>query len=88
MTLVNNEITLFSNGFYLSIDLESKIAKGYEYMVRWKYQLMGGKYIIYYEDKKYILTVNENTAFTLPQSNNINSQLFQFIDDLIVSDSI
>ena len=86
MTLVNNEITLFSNGFYLSIDLESKIAKGYEYMVRWKYQLMGRKYIIYYENKNYILTINSNTAFTLPQNNNINSQLFDFIDDIDVSD--
>ena len=85
MTLVNNEITLFSNGFYLSIDLISKIAKGYPYMVRWKYQLMGGKYILYYEDKNYVLTVYENTAFTLPQSDNINSQLFYFID---ISDSI
>ena len=85
MTLVNNEITLFSNGFYLSIDLESQIAKGYEYMVRWKYELIGAKYIIYYEDKNYVLTVDENTAFTLPQNNNINSQIFQFID---VSDTI
>ena len=86
MISINNEITLFSNGFYLSIDLECQIAKGYEYMVRWKYELMGGKLIIYYKDKNNVLTVDENTAFTLPQNNNnINNQLFLFID---VNDSI
>ena len=36
ITIINNEITLFSNNFYLSYDEKNKIVNGYQFMKRWK----------------------------------------------------
>ena len=79
VTLIDNEITLFSNNSYLFVDENSKIVKGDQYMKRWKYEKINNQFLIYYENKNNILINNENKAII--NSNN-NNQLFDLIDDI------
>ena len=79
MTLIDNEITLFSNNSYLFVDENSKIVKGDQYMKRWKYEEINKQFLIYYENKNNILTNNGNKAII---DNNNNYKLFDFVDDI------
>ena len=79
ITLIDNEITLFSNNSYLFVDENSKIVKGDQYMKRWKYEEVNKQFLIYYENKKNILTNNGNKAIVYTKCNN---QLFDFVDDI------
>ena len=79
MTLINNEITLFSKNFYLSYDEENKIVNGYQYMKRWKIENKKSNYLLYYKKKNNILTVNGYNLVISGNKDNKN-QLFQFID--------
>ena len=79
VTLIDNEITLFSNNSYLSVDENSKIVKGDQYMKRWKYEEINKQFLIYYENKNNILTNNGNKAII---DNNNNYKLFDFVDDI------
>ena len=80
VTMIDDEITLFSNNFYLSIDENSKIVKGYQFMKRWRYELENENYILYYENKNNILTIDNEKAIISGQNYKSNNQLFQFID--------
>ena len=79
VTLIDNEITLFSNNSYLFVDENSKIVKGDQYMKRWKFEKINNQFLIYYENKKNILTNNGNKAIIYTKCNN---QLFDFVDDI------
>ena len=80
--IINNEITFFSNNFYLSFDENLKIVNGYQYMKRWKYEIEKLNFIIYFENKNNILTENEDKAIITGLNNNKENQIFQFIDIL------
>ena len=77
-TLINEEITLFSNNSYLYMD-EKKIVKGDQYMKRWKYKEESHQIYIYYENKNNILNIRGNNAIISNSTKN-NDALFEFID--------
>ena len=78
--LINNEITLFSKDFYLSYDKEKKLVNGYQFMKRWTFEKDKSNYLLYYENKNNILSINGNIAVISGNNFNRNNQLFQFID--------
>ena len=80
ITLIDNEITIFSNGYYLSYDEKKKEIQNYKYMIRWHFEKENDFYII-----KPIL--NNNTLLMLSITNNEailtdnkNNSFFEFID--------
>ena len=79
VTLIDNEITLFSNNSYLFVDENNKIVKGDQYMKRWKYEVINKQFLIYYENKNNILTNNGNKAIIYSKNDN---QLFDFVDEI------
>lgn len=61
ITIINNKITFFMNKFYLGIDFEKNTVKEDEYMKIWTFEkIKDNLYLIYYENKKFILTDNNN----------------------------
>ena len=58
VTLINGEITLFSNNSYLDYDKKKNMVKGFQFMKRWKYQKENEYYYFYYENNNKILTIN------------------------------
>ena len=80
ITIIDDEITLYSNEFYLDADKNEGIVKGFPYMKRWKCELKVNNYSIYFEDKNNMLTIDEDKAFIKNENKNQNNQLFTFID--------
>jgi hypothetical protein len=81
ITVINGEITLFSNGFYLSVDNYKNI-KGSEWMTNWKFENKNGKYLFYYVDKNNVLTLNGNNA-RLEYENSNKIQKFDLFDIIL-----
>jgi hypothetical protein len=81
ITLIDNEMTLFSNNSYLYYDTKNNIVKGYQFMIRWKFEKENEKYYyIYYENKNNILTANGENVIIKNQKIK-EYQLFDFIDE-------
>jgi len=80
ITIIDNEITLYSNGFYLDADINKRIVKESPYMKRWKYELKDKNYSIYFEDKSNMLTIDGDKALLKNEDKSQNNQLFEFID--------
>jgi hypothetical protein len=80
ITIVDNEITLYSNNFYLDADKNKGIVKGFPYMKRWKCERKVTNYYIYFEDKNNMLTIDEDKALLKNENKNQKNQLFAFID--------
>jgi hypothetical protein len=81
ITLIDNEMTLFSNNSYLYYDTKNNIVKGYQFMIRWKFEKENEKYYyIYYENKNNILTANGENVIIINQKLK-EYQLFYFIDE-------
>jgi predicted secreted protein len=80
ITIVDNEITLFSNEFYLDADKNKRIVKGFPYMTRWKCEKKIYNYSIYFEDKNNMLTIDGDKALLKNENKNQKNQLFSFID--------
>ena len=78
--ILNNEITFYSKNYYLSFDESQKKVNGYKFMKRWKYEIDNSNFIIYFENKNNILTLNGEKAFITGLNNNKENQIFQFID--------
>ena len=78
ITLIDNEITLFSNNSYLYMDENNKV-KGYQYMKKWKYGQEKNKFYIYYGNKNNMLIISGNKAIINNEKKNDN-HLFDFID--------
>ena len=63
ITLMDNEITLYSNGNYLGVNTNSKKATREEFMKTFKFEKIGkNDYIIYFDDKNNVLTVSGSNA--------------------------
>ena len=70
ITIIENEITLFSNGYYLDVTKrkdgnEEEIGEeliGYKYMIIWNFQMDNNYYIFYYpkKEKENILSSKDN----------------------------
>ena len=77
ITLIENEITLFSNGYYLGYDENVNKIITYKYMKRWIFEIINESYIIKTSNNKFIY-VDGNTLSL--KDNNNNYSIFQFID--------
>ena len=86
VTLMNGEITLYSNDSYLGGNVDSKKATGEEFMQRFKYEEIKNnkytEYLIYYNDKNNVLTVSGNQAILKSVSNNNEYQKFKLIEEI------
>ena len=72
ITIINNEITLFNNEFYLDFDKNERIAKGFPYMKRWKCERIINNYLIYFENRNNILTINGDKVLIRNEYNQRN----------------
>ena len=80
ITIIDNEITLYSNEFYLDADKNEGIVKGFPYMKRWKCELKLKNYSIYFEDNNNMMTIEGDKALLRKENKNQKNQLFAFID--------
>jgi len=80
ITIIDNEITLYSNEFYLDADKNERTTKGFPYMKRWKCEKKVYSYSIYFEDKNNMLTIDGDEAVLRNENKNQKNQLFSFID--------
>ena len=79
--MIGNEITLFSSGFYLGADLQNGRPTAEQFMKRYNFERIGSdEYIIYFENKNNILTVNGNYANIQKGNYKSTNQRFKFIE--------
>ena len=83
VTLINNEITLYSNENYLGVNVNLKKATREEFMKIFKFEKLNeNDYLIYFNDKNNVLTVNENNAIIQKESNNKSNQAFKLVEEI------
>ena len=87
ITLMGDEITLYSNESYLGADINSKKAKGEEFMKTYENsykfeKINNNEYLIYYKDKNNVLTVSGNDAVLQKENYNKKNQRFKFIEGI------
>ena len=81
ITMIRKEITLFSRGKYLGVDLQKRIAFGDQYMQRYNFEIINNnEYIIYYQNQYNILTTNGYYATLQNPNPNWTYQKFQFLE--------
>ena len=82
ITILGNEITLFSNGFYLGGNIQERKVTRDPYMKRYFFEIFNNtEFIFYYENKDNILTENGNLAiFQKINNNNITNQIFKLLE--------
>ena len=80
ITIMENEITLFSNGYYLGANIQSKNVISEKYMKVCKFEkIKNNEYLIYFNDKNNVLTINGNNPIIYMLSPNYVNQKFKFI---------
>ena len=79
ITIIDNEITLYCNEYYLKIEEGKNNVIGYPYMIRWNISVDDGKYTIYsQENNNFTLTIGSDNSVKVTNGNDkIN---FEFID--------
>ena len=83
VTLMDGEITLYSNESYLGANINTKEPTGEEFMKTFKYEkIKANEYLIYYNDKNNVLTVSGNKAILQGESNNKKYQKFKMIEEI------
>ena len=80
VTIIDNKITLNSNGFYLDFDAKENIVKGDTSLKEWEFEEINQKYFIYCKNKNNVLTFSENTPIIKEENENMQNQLFDLID--------
>ena len=81
VTIIDDEITFYSNESYLSVNKDGKTINGYEFMIRWKFELIEkDKYIFYYKNEYNALTENKNNVILCQKDLKNNRQYFILID--------
>ena len=79
ITLDDNELTLFSNGYYLIYDEGKNIIQSNKYMKRWYFEQINEFYIIKpLKNNNLMLYINNNTLCLSNAKN--NNSLFKFTD--------
>ena len=86
VTLMDGEITLYSNDSYLGANVNSKEVTGEEFMKTFKYEEIKNnkttELIIYYNNKNNVLTVSGNKAILQSESNNKEYQRFKLVEEI------
>ena len=83
VTLMDGEITLYSNESYLGANINTKEPTGEEFMKTFKYEkIKANEYLIYYNDKNNVLTVSGNKAILQGESNNKEYQKFKLVEEI------
>ena len=83
VTLMDNEITLYSNGNYLGANLESKKTTREEFMKTFKFEKINeNEYLIYFNDKNNLLTVDGSKAIIQKESWFKSYQKFKLVEEL------
>ena len=86
VTLMDGEITLYSNDSYLGANVNSKEVTGEEFMKTFKYEEIKNnkttEYLIYYNNKNNVLTVSGNKAILQSESNNKEYQRFKLVEEI------
>ena len=81
VTIIDDEITFYSNESYLSVNKDGKTINGYEFMIRWKFELIEkDKYIFYYKNEYNALTENKNNVILCQKDLKNYRQYFILID--------
>ena len=81
ITIINGEITLFSNDFYLNVDNNKEVICS-EFMNNWKYEEIDSNYLLFSQNKNYVLTLDGNNVILEKENISNNSQLFELFDIL------
>ena len=88
ITIIDDNITLFNNQFYLGFDYNGKKIVKDEFMRKWKINLVNNTYFLFYfESYENILTDFNNQALAQKQNEKFYNQLFA-ISDIIEEDDI
>ena len=81
LTIIEDEITLFSNKFYLTYNSEINFVYGDNSMKRWKYEKIDNNMnIIYFDCKNYILTEYKKNLIIKEGNKKNKDQIFEFMD--------
>ena len=82
VTILDEEITFFSNGFYLDIKDDKESTIGNQYMIKWKFIKKDEKYYFIYPEKDNfnILSINNDNILKVNKSSPGNNEMFKLID--------
>jgi len=85
ITLMGDEITLYSNESYLGADINSKKATGEEFMKTYENsykfeKINDNEYLIYYKDKNNVLTLSGTNAILQKENSNRSNQKFRLVE--------
>ena len=81
VTIIDDEITFYSNDSYLGVNKDGKTINGHEFMIRWKFELIeNDTYIFYYENKNSVLSENQNKLILCQKDLKNYGQYFVLID--------
>ena len=81
VTMIDNEITFYSNNKYLGANIHKKIVTGEQFMKIYKFEKINdNEYIFYYDNKNNVLTINGNNASIQNESYNKVNQSFKLIE--------
>ena len=83
VTILDNEITLFSNGLYLDLDKDNENVIGCQYMKIWQFKIVDGYYAFICPKKKQnnILSIDEK-KISVNKDEIAKNELFELIDVL------
>ena len=82
LTMIDKKITLFSNGSYLSANIQKGIATGTEFMDRYYFEIIQDGYVIHYGNINYILTIDGSNAKITPGYQITYNQVFKIIEPI------
>ena len=81
VTINNNEITLFSNKYYLGADIQTRKVIVNEFMERYLFETVDNyEYKLYYKNKTNVLTINGVNAILSNENIHKKNQIFKLIE--------
>ena len=82
VTIIENEITLFCNGYYLGTKVDLKTITCKKYMEKFKFEIINNNnYLFYYDNKENILTIDENRNLIIEkEKSDRTNQKFKLIE--------
>ena len=78
--IYDNEITFFSNNYYLGVNKDGKTVCGEEFMKRWKFEKTEYKYIFYFNKNNMLLTESDNNPVIKKKHKKQEKQVFKLTE--------